>query len=102
MTKDVYNARNLVVPTSKLYIPDFICYKQLTFFETVDSELKRRIEADIRTAQQDMDMYENSKAEINRGLEEIGEEDKVFKKRSVSRYSWSISCGAQKFLWRML
>ena len=51
---------------------------------TVDSQVKQRIEADIRTAQQDMEIYEKEKVQINRGLNKIGEEDEVFKERLVS------------------
>ena len=84
LTRDVYNARNLVVPTSKSF-PWAVQLQALTFmFYTVDSEVKQRIENDIRTAQQDMEMYEKEKVEINRGIKQIGEEDEVFKQRLVS------------------
>lgn len=53
------------------------------FIYKVDSEVKQRIETDIRTAQQDMEMYEREKVEINQGIKQIGEEDEVFKKRLV-------------------
>ena len=53
------------------------------FIYKVDSEVKQRIETDIRTAQQDMEMYEREKVEINQGMKQIGEEDEVFKKRLV-------------------
>lgn len=50
---------------------------------TVDSEVKKRIENDIRNAQQDMEMYEKEKVEINQGIKQIGEEEEVFKQRLV-------------------
>ena len=56
----------------------------LFFFYTVDSEVKQRIENNIRTAQQDMEMYEKEKVEINQGIKQIGELDEVFKERLVS------------------
>ena len=83
MTRDVYNARNLVVPTSKHFPRLSTASSDVLFFYTVDSDVKQRIENDIRTAQQDMEMYEREKVEINQGIKQIGEEDEVFKQRLV-------------------
>ena len=81
MTRDV---RNLAVPTSKPF-PWAVYGKRLRSFYiyTVDSDVKQRIENDIRTAQLDMEMYEKEKVEINQGTKQIGEEDEVFKQRLV-------------------
>ena len=86
MTRDVYNARNLVVPTSKTISLGCGCLLQSAdgLFYTVDSEVKQRIETDIRTAQQDKEMYEKEKVEVNQGIKQIGELDERFKERLVS------------------
>lgn len=83
MTRDVYNARNLVVPTSKLYLKLSPANTDVLFF-IVDSEVKQRIEADIRNAQLEMEMYEKEKVEINQGIAKTAEEDEGFKERLVS------------------
>lgn len=90
MTRDVYNARNMVVPTSKLYLwLSAAQHWRSSFLFQVDFEVKQRIEADIRRAQQEIEMYEKEKVEINEGITQTGEEDEVFKQRLVSLgYSW--------------
>lgn len=73
------------------------------FFYTVDSDVKQRIETDIRTAQQDMEMYEKEKVEINQGIKQIGEEDEVFKQRLVSLVFFGVNpVIGSKELWRVL
>lgn len=64
-------------------IPSLSGARADVLFHSVDSEVKRRIESDIRAAEEDMEMYDKEKAKINGKITEIGEEDEGFKKRLV-------------------
>lgn len=51
----------------------------------VDPEVKQRLDADIREAQEEISLCDSQKAEINKGIDACDVENREFDKRFVSQ-----------------